>query len=124
MGWNSSIFNGDIIERNKFSITVKFSSLHNGHHWFLTTVYGPYQGPKRDDFVFWLNNLQIDDTANWMVLSDFNFYRSLSDRNKSRGNMKYIMIFNEIISNLGILEIPLKGRKYTWSNMQDDPLLE
>ena len=41
MGWNSSLFNGDIIESNKFSITVKFSSLHNGHHWFLTTIYGP-----------------------------------------------------------------------------------
>ena len=38
--------------------------------------------------------------------------------------MNDIMIFNEIISNLGLLEIPLKGRKYTWSNMQDDPLLE
>ena len=38
--------------------------------------------------------------------------------------MNGIMIFNEIISNLGLLEIPLKGRKYTWSNMQDDPLLE
>ena len=124
MGWNSSLFNGDIIESNKFSITVKFSSLHNGHHWFLTTVYGPCQGPDRNDFVLWLNNLQIDDTVNWMIMGDFNFYRSLSDRNKSGGNMNDIMIFNEIISNLGLLEIPLKGRKYTWSNMQDDPLLE
>ena len=59
-----------------------------------------------------------------MIMGDFNFYGSLSDRNKSGGNMNDIMIFNEIISNLGLLEIPLKGRKYTWSNMQDDPLLE
>jgi len=59
-----------------------------------------------------------------MIMGDFNFYRSLSDRNKSGGNINDIMIFNEIISNLGLLEIPLKGRKYTWSNMQDDPLLE
>jgi len=59
-----------------------------------------------------------------MIMGDFNFYRSLSDKNKSRGIMNDIMIFNEIISNLGLLEIPLKGRKYTWSNMQDNPLLE
>jgi hypothetical protein len=38
--------------------------------------------------------------------------------------MNDIMIFNEIISNLGLLEIPLKGRKFTWSNMQSVPLLE
>ena len=59
-----------------------------------------------------------------MIVGDFNFYRSLNDRNRRGGNMNDIMIFNEIISNLGLLEIPLKGRKYTWSNMQDDPLLE
>lgn len=38
--------------------------------------------------------------------------------------MNDIMIFNEIISNLGILDLPLKGRSYTWSNMQDSPLLQ
>jgi hypothetical protein len=32
-------------------------------------------------------------------------------------------LFTSIISNLGILEIPLKGRNFTWSNMQSDPLL-
>jgi hypothetical protein len=25
---------------------------------------------------------------------------------------------------LGLIELPLKGRAYTWSNMQEDPLLE
>jgi DNA repair ATPase RecN len=90
----------------------------------LTTVYGPCQGPDRDEFVQWLNNLHFEEDDNWMIMGDFNFYRSLSDRNKSGGNMNDIMIFNEIISNLGLLEIPLKGRKFTWSNMQDEPLLE
>ena len=35
-----------------------------------------------------------------------------------------MLIFNEAISNLGLIELPLKGRKFTWSNMQHDPLLE
>ena len=38
--------------------------------------------------------------------------------------MNDILIFNEIISNTGLVEIPLKGRAYTWSNMQDQPLLQ
>ena len=38
------------------------------------------------------------------------------------GNMNDITIFNEIISNLGLLEIPLKGSNLTWSNMQSLPL--
>ena len=59
-----------------------------------------------------------------MLAGDFNFYRALFDRNRGGGNMNDIMIFNEIISNLGLMEIPLKGRNFTWSNMQSVPLLE
>jgi hypothetical protein len=58
------------------------------------------------------------------VCRDFNFYRSLENRNRDGGNMLDIMVFNSIISNLGLQEIPLKGRKFTWSNMQQEPLLE
>ena len=32
-------------------------------------------------------------------------------------------LFNEIISDLDLVEIPFNGRSYTWTNMQSDPLL-
>jgi hypothetical protein len=32
-------------------------------------------------------------------------------------------LFNSIISGLGIFEIPLNIKNFTWSNMQSDPLL-
>jgi hypothetical protein len=35
-----------------------------------------------------------------------------------------MMLFNRIISQLDLEEIPLKGRAYTWSNMQKNHLLE
>jgi hypothetical protein len=35
-----------------------------------------------------------------------------------------LFLFNEIIGHLGLLELPLKGRRFTWSNMQTSPLLE
>ena len=35
-----------------------------------------------------------------------------------------MLLFNEAISLLGLNEIVLQGRKYTWSNMQPFPLLE
>jgi hypothetical protein len=76
------------------------------------------------DFVDWLNVVQINDDEKWMFVGDFNFYRSLENRNKDEGNMQDIMIFDSIISNLDLQEIPLKGRKFTWSNIQQEPLLE
>lgn len=59
-----------------------------------------------------------------MFMGDFNFIRSLENRNLPGGDLDDIFTFNEIISNLSLLEIPIKGRQYTWSNMQAQPLLE
>ena len=57
-------------------------------------------------------------------MGDFNFYRSLQHRNRSGGNLNDTLIFNDIIGHLGLVEILLKGRAFTWSNMQQSPLLE
>jgi hypothetical protein len=57
-------------------------------------------------------------------LGDFNFYRSLNNRNRSGGNLADTLVFNDAIGHLGLVELPLKGRAFTWSNMQAEPLLE
>jgi hypothetical protein len=59
-----------------------------------------------------------------MIVGDFNFYRSIENRNREWANIQDIMTFNQIISNLSLQEIPLKGRNYAWSNVQQQPLLE
>jgi hypothetical protein len=58
-----------------------------------------------------------------MLIGDFNFCRSVDDRNKPGGNRSHMNLLNSIINILGIIKIPLKGGSYTWSNMQSDPLL-
>lgn len=35
-----------------------------------------------------------------------------------------MLLFNEAISSLGLVEIPLHGRRFTWTNKQHPPLLE
>ncbi|XP_073360718.1 uncharacterized protein [Aegilops tauschii subsp. strangulata] len=67
-------------------------------------------------------NIPVDE--NWLLLGDFNFLRSLDNRNLPGGDLNDMFIFNEIIGHLGLLELPIEGRSYTWSNMQDTPLLE
>ena len=59
----------------------------------------------------------------WLLVGDFNFYRSISNRNRDGANISDIETFNEVISYQGLVELPIKGRALTWSNMQDDPLL-
>lgn len=35
-----------------------------------------------------------------------------------------MLMFNHAISSLGLVEIPLHGRRFTWTNKQQPPLLE
>jgi hypothetical protein len=87
------------------------------------SVYGPCHGELRDDFIQWLFNLNIPDDELWLIMGDFNFIRSQDNRNLPGGDMNAIFLFNELISHLGLLELPLKDRSYTWSNMQQNPPL-
>jgi exonuclease III len=79
---------GEVLSSSKFQIIVRFTSTHNAEQWILSTVYGPCNGRDRQNFVDWLNNLQIDDVDNSMILGDFNFYRSLENRNRRGATFK------------------------------------
>jgi endonuclease/exonuclease/phosphatase family metal-dependent hydrolase len=57
-------------------------------------------------------------------MGDFNLIRIEEDRNRPGGNSHNMMLFNSLIQVHDLEEIPLKGRTYTWSNMQISPLLE
>ena len=122
--WNSAVLSGVLVEIQSFAVVVRFTSKQNNEQWSLVSVYGPCQGEARDNFVAWLYNLNIPIDDNWLIIGDFNFMRSSENRNLPGGDVNDIFIFNEIIGHLGLLELPLKGRSYTWSNMHDSPLLE
>jgi hypothetical protein len=122
--WNSAIFQGVLTQSEKFGLVIKFTSIHNNEFWYLVCVYGPCHGVERDNFVSWLYNLQIASEDNWLIVGDFNFIRAQVNRNKPGEDINDMFLFNEIIGHLGLLELPIKGRAYTWSNMQRDPLLE
>lgn len=108
-----------------YAITIEFNSTVTlNETWHLTNVYGPCAGELRDEFVLWMNELDIEPDQCWIIMGDFNFIRSVENRNILGGDMNDILIFNEIISNAGLVEIPLKGRNFTWSNMQEQPLLQ
>jgi hypothetical protein len=57
-------------------------------------------------------------------VGDFNLIRGPENMNKSGGDVSFMLLFNEAISAQGWAEIPLQGRKFTWSNKQQSPLLE
>ena len=62
--WASAVFDGLVIEKCSFTITLSFTSAHTLETWKLSTVYGPCVEPAMGAFIAWLRNLQISDTDN------------------------------------------------------------
>ena len=66
----------------------------------------------------------MPDGYPWILVGYFNLMRSLDNRNRPGGDINEMFMFNEAISALGLVELPLTGRKYTRTNKQNPPLLE
>jgi hypothetical protein len=60
----------------------------------------------------------------WLIVGDFNLIRRPENRNIAGGDLNLMLKFNEAISELDLLEIPLHGLSFTWSNRQREPLLQ
>lgn len=90
--------------------------------WNLINVYGPCTNEGRVELTDWFKSVDIDLDEDWIILGDFNMYRYPKNRNRPGANLATMSLLNNSISFLGLTEIPLQGRKFTWSNMQTPPL--
>jgi len=66
----------------------------------------------------------MPDDVDCLIIGDFNLLRKPEDRNRPGGNAGEMLLFNEANSSLGIEEIRLHGRWFTWTNKQQPTLLE
>jgi hypothetical protein len=88
---------------------VEFSSCLDASTWVLTNIYAPCTPADKLHFIDWLKYIQMPDDVSWLLIGDFNLIRSLDDRNRPCGDVNEILLFNEAISSLGIVELPLQG---------------
>ena len=121
--WVGNRFTGQVLMQENFAIVICFTSTSSGDSFTLVNVYGPCEGIARENFVAWLFHFDIAIDTHWILLGDFNFYRYSDSRNCPGANFDDMATFNEIISYLGLIELPIKGRNFMWSNMQAEPCL-
>jgi hypothetical protein len=90
----------------------------------LTCVYGPCSPEGKVNFTNWLKSINMPTDVDWVIFGDFNLIRKTEDMNRPSGDINEMFRFNSAISSLGLNEVKIQGRKFTWSNMQPSPLLE
>jgi hypothetical protein len=79
----------------------------------LTCVYGRCTAEGKVNFTNWLKGIQMPRDLDSLLLGDFNLIRRPEDRNKPGVDLAEMFMFNETICEHGLVEIPLRGRKYT-----------
>ena len=88
-------------------------------------VYGDAQTTGKNAYLVELSRLYQDNSSMPMMIGgDFKVMRNNTEKNKPTGNDHWSFVFNAIIEQAGLRELPLGGRKYTWANNQSDPTYE
>lgn len=107
---------------DSFSVTIQLQP-SSGDDWWLTCVYGPQGNEDKLLFLQELRDIRRDCPGPWIIMGDFNLIYKDEDKNNSIVNRAMMGRFRRLINDLGLKDIPLLGRKYTWSNGQDSPTL-
>ena len=101
-----------------FSTSVQFNSGNRGS-WWLTCVYGPQDNESKIQFLQELRDVRSQCTGPWMVAGDFNLIYRDEDKNNSNVNRAMMGRFKRWIDDMVVNELPLHGRKFTWSSSSD-----
>jgi hypothetical protein len=76
------------------------------------------------NFLTKLSSICSNNTDHVLIGGDFNIIRFSYERNRKCGVQRFSDLFNTLINFHELREIEMSGETYTWSNNQEDPILE
>jgi exonuclease III len=102
--------------RTRNTLTVRIHMLNDGVEWSLMGVYGPQLEVDKIAFLDELKDLRSNIHGEWLISGDFNLIYKAEDKNNSRLNRRLMGKFKVALDDLELRELPLHGRKFTWSS--------
>ena len=99
-----------------FSVSCRFRNVRDNFEWAFTGVYGP--NVDREKRLMWeeLAGLYSWWNLPWCVGGDFNTICFPSERLGAENFTQGMYNFSNFTSINGLMDIPLEGGSYTWSN--------
>ncbi|XP_026417333.1 uncharacterized protein LOC113312811 [Papaver somniferum] len=104
------------------SISCLFRFRSNDFKFILTNAYSPCDYNLREVFLNDLAEIRLWSSEAWCFTGDANSVRSDAERNKPGGDTRNMDFLNNFIFDHELMDLPLNGGSYTWSNKHDDPL--
>ncbi len=122
--WNPAVFDclADWIGFYSLNVILKWKA--DNRMILISNIYGPSGGSPKDRFYRELLDLRGLAPDIWMALGDFNILFALQDKNGAPSNVSEILRFRGVMQELGLTDLPLLNRSYTWTNGRISPTLE
>lgn len=92
-----------------------------GQIFLVTTVYGPSIDEHKLEFIEELRRLNNLVSVPWLLTGDFNLIRWLINISRKMRGFGLMCNFNDLISELALMEFPLQNRYFTWSSKRPSP---
>lgn len=99
-----------------FFVSVLYKSKEEKGVWAFSGVYGPCDQNLMS--VLWeeLNRLKRGWQAPWCAGGDFSAVRCPEERLGGKRFSRHMQGFNNFIQEFGLVDLPLQGATFTWSN--------
>ncbi|KAF5177633.1 hypothetical protein FRX31_032778 [Thalictrum thalictroides] len=116
LAWNSDYV--EVIDKidGAFSVTITCILKENQFSWMMTGVYGPCKDDERNHFIEELYDLRAWSDLPWCIGGDFNVTRFVHERRGRQHITRFMSEFEELVENLNLVDYPLQGARYTWTN--------
>ncbi len=121
--WNPTLFDCTHFWVASYSLNVVLQRKADGTVFLISNIYGPTCPARKAEFFLELSSISSQAPANWALLGDFNTILALHDKNGAPSNISEIFLFRSTINNLGLFDVPLSNRSFTWTNGRRIPTL-
>lgn len=104
---------------DEFSVSIRYVSIDDSFEWVCTRVYGPTDPASRQ--LMWEELCDIKRGWDLPLCKggDFNIIRVSSERMGGCRMDTHLCRFSDIIQTHHLIDLPLEGTSFTWSNHRD-----
>ncbi|XP_073363023.1 uncharacterized protein [Aegilops tauschii subsp. strangulata] len=121
--WNKNVVCVDTHAIGCYSITAKVSKTQGDDSFWLTTVYGPTDDTRKEDFLAEMVRAAPPMGEPWMINGDFNVIYEARDKNNLNLNRRLMGRFRAALDRAHLREIKCKNRRFTWTSECQDPTM-